>query len=143
LKASPDPDYEPSAARILELKAGRSFDGGHVVAFDQMGPISLKPTAGAGWGPRKHRQRLRDPPQALWHPYVFGANDLHEDRLRVRLRPRRRGRDNLAFMAQIVRRSRRGGASTGSRIMRPGRQGSRSRGALRAAGVDCLVWRRG
>ncbi len=32
---------------------------------------------------------------------MFGAYDLHEDRLRVRLRQRRRGSDNLAFMTQI------------------------------------------
>jgi hypothetical protein len=31
----------------------------------------------------------------------MGAYDVHADRLRVRLRPRRRGQDNLAFMAQI------------------------------------------
>jgi hypothetical protein len=31
----------------------------------------------------------------------MGAYDVHEDRLRVRLRPRRRGSDNLAFMAQV------------------------------------------
>jgi transposase len=101
-KASPDPDYEPKAARILELKAGPPKDGGHVIAFDQMGPISLKPTAGSGWAARKRPERQR----ATYHKhhgtrYVFGAYDLHEDRLRVRLRPRRRGSDNLAFMAQI------------------------------------------
>jgi transposase len=101
-KASPDPDYEPKAARILELKAAPPSDGGHVVAFDQMGPISLRPMPGAGWAPRGRPERQR----ATYHKrhgtrYVFGAYDLHEDRLRVRLRPRRRGRDNLAFMAQI------------------------------------------
>ncbi|HEX5898582.1 MAG TPA: IS630 family transposase [Solirubrobacteraceae bacterium] len=101
-KASPDRDYEPKAARILELKACAPPDGGHVIAFDQMGPISLRPTAGAGWAPRERPERQR----ATYHKrhgtrYVFGAYDLHEDRLRVRLRPRRRGRDNLAFMAQI------------------------------------------
>jgi transposase len=101
-KASPDPDYEPKAARILELKAAAPPDGGHVIAFDQMGPISLRPTAGAGWAPAGRPERQR----ATYHKrhgtrYVFGAYDLHEDRLRVRLRPRRRGRDNLAFMAQI------------------------------------------
>jgi transposase len=101
-KASPDPDYEPKAARILELKAGPPPDGGHVIAFDQMGPISLKPTAGSGWATRRRPERQR----ATYHKrhgtrYVFGAYDLHEDRLRVRLRPRRRGSDNLAFMGQI------------------------------------------
>jgi transposase len=101
-KASPDPDYETKAARILELKAGPPADGGHVVAFDQMGPISLRPTAGAGWAPQGRPERQR----ATYHKrhgtrYVFGAYDVHDDRLRVRLRRRRRGRDNLAFMVQI------------------------------------------
>jgi hypothetical protein len=72
------------------------------VAFDQMGPISLRPMAGAGWAARGRPERQR----ATYHRtlgtrYVFGAYDIHDDRLRVRLRPRRRGRDNLQFMAQI------------------------------------------
>ena len=51
-------------------------------------------------GPPQERQR------AIYHRrhgtrYVFGAYDVHHDRLRVRLRPRRRGRENLAFMTQI------------------------------------------
>ena len=101
-KASPDPDYEPKAARILELKAAPPPDGGHVIAFDQMGPISLRPTAGAGWAPRGRPERQR----ATYHRtlgtrYVFGAYDVHQDRLRIRLKRRRRGSDNLAFMAQI------------------------------------------
>jgi transposase len=101
-KASPDPDYEAKAARVLELKAAPPGDGGAVVAFDQMGPISLRPMAGAGWAERKRPERQR----ATYHRrhgtrYVMGAYDLHADRLRVRLRRRRRGSDNLAFMAQI------------------------------------------
>jgi transposase len=101
-KASPDPDYEPKAARVLELKATPPADGGHVIAFDQMGPLSLRPMAGAGWAPRGRPERQR----ATYHRrhgtrYVFGAYDVHNDRLRVRLRPRRRGSDNLAFMTQI------------------------------------------
>lgn len=101
-KASPDPDYESKAARVLELTAAPPPDGGAVIAFDQMGPISLRPMAGAGWAPRKRPERQR----ATYHRrhgtrYIFGAYDVHADRLRVRLRPRRRGSDNLAFMAQI------------------------------------------
>jgi transposase len=101
-KASPDPDYETKTARVLELKAHPPRDGGAVIAFDQMGPISLRPMAGAGWAPVGRPERQR----ATYHRrhgtrYVFGAYDLHDDRLRVRLRPRRRGSDNLAFMAQI------------------------------------------
>jgi hypothetical protein len=41
-KASPDPDYETKAARVLDLYATAPFDG-PVISFDQMGPISLKP----------------------------------------------------------------------------------------------------
>ena len=52
-KASPDPDYETKAARVLELRATPPADGGHVIAFDQMGPLSLRPMAGAGWAPRR------------------------------------------------------------------------------------------
>ena len=101
-KASPDPDYEAKTARVLQLTAAPPPDGGAVIAFDQMGPISLRPMAGAGWAPRKRPERQR----ATYHRrhgvrYVMGAYDVHEDRLRVRLRPRRRGSDNLAFMAQI------------------------------------------
>jgi transposase len=101
-KASPDPDFETKAARVLELKAAPPPDGGHVIAFDQMGPISLRPMAGAGWAPLGRPERQR----ATYHRrhgtrYVFGAYDVHHDRLRVRLRPRRRGSDNLAFLAQI------------------------------------------
>jgi transposase len=101
-KASPDPDYELKAARVLQLTAVPPPDGGAVIAFDQMGPISLRPMAGAGWAPRGRPERQR----ATYHRrhgvrYVMGAYDVHDDRLRVRLRPRRRGSDNLAFMTQI------------------------------------------
>jgi transposase len=101
-KASPDPDYETKAERVLELRAAPPADGGAVIAFDQMGPISLRPMAGAGWAPRGRPERQR----ATYHRrhgvrYVMGAYDVHDDRLRVRLRPRRRGSDNLAFIAQI------------------------------------------
>lgn len=101
-KASPDPDYEAKAARVLELTASPPRDGGAVIAFDQMGPISLRPMSGAGWALRGRPERQR----ATYHRrhgtrYVMGAYDVHDDRLRIRLRPRRRGSDNLAFMVQI------------------------------------------
>ena len=101
-KASPDPDYQTKAARVLELRARPPADGGHVIAFDQMGPLSLRPMAGAGWAPRRRPERQR----ATFHRrhgtrYVFGAYDVHADRLRIRLRPKRAGSDMLAFMRQI------------------------------------------
>jgi hypothetical protein len=100
-KASPDPDYETKAARVLALCAKAPCDG-PVVSFDQMGPVSLRPIAGAGWAPRKRPERQRaDYNRRHGTRYVFGAYDVHADRLRVRLRPRRRGSDMLAFMRQI------------------------------------------
>ena len=67
-----------------------------------MGPVSLRPTPGAGWAPRGLPERQRaDYNRRHGTRYVFGAYDVHADRLRVRLRPRRRGSDMLAFMAQI------------------------------------------
>jgi transposase len=100
-KASPDPDYEPKAARILALCERPPADG-RVISFDQMGPVSLRPTAGAGWAPKGRPERQRaDYNRLAGTRYVFGALDVHDDRLRTRLRPRRRGRDVLAFMTQI------------------------------------------
>jgi transposase len=100
-KASPDPDYAPRAARVLALCAAPP-PGGVVISFDQMGPVSLRPTPGAGWAltGRPERQRA-DYNRRHGTRYVFGAYDVHADRLRVRLRPRRRGSDMLAFMTQI------------------------------------------
>lgn len=58
-KASPDADYESKAARVLELRAAPPPDGGAVIAFDQMGPINLRPMAGTGWAMRKRPERQR------------------------------------------------------------------------------------
>jgi transposase len=100
-KASPDPDYEQKTARILELCEQRP-PGAVVVSFDQMGRVSLRPTAGAGWAPRGRPERQRaDYNRRHGTRYVFGAFDVHADRLRVRLRPKRAGSDVLAFMHQI------------------------------------------
>lgn len=100
-KASPDPDYETKTARVLQLCEAPPADGA-VVSFDQMGPVSLRPSAGAGWARsgRPERQRA-DYNRRAGTRYIFGAFDVHADRLRVRLRPRRRGSDNLAFLAQL------------------------------------------
>jgi DDE superfamily endonuclease len=100
-KASPDPDYEQKAARILELCELRPPDG-PVISFDQMGPVSLRPTASAGWAPKGRPERQRaDYNRRAGTRSVFGAYDVHADRLRVRLRPKRAGADMLTFMRQI------------------------------------------
>jgi transposase len=100
-KASPDPDYETKAARVIVLYK-HCPPGGVVISFDQMGPISLRPHAGSGWAKRKRPERQRATfTRKQGTRYVFGAYDVHGDRLRTRLRPRRRGSDNLAFIRQI------------------------------------------
>ena len=100
-KASPDPAYEAKTAVILGL-CEKPPPGGAVVSFDQMGPVSLRPTPGAGWARRGRPERQRADYNRLHGTrYVFGAFDVHADRLRTRLRPRRRGSDVLAFMRQI------------------------------------------
>ena len=100
-KASPDPDYEEKAARILELCEQPPRDGA-VVSFDQMGPVSLRPSPGAGWARKGRPERQRaDYNRRAGIRYVFGAYDVHADRLRVRLRPKRAGSDMLSFMRQI------------------------------------------
>src|SRR5439155_987504 len=94
-------DYEAKAARVIALYKAKPDDG-VVISFDQMGPISLRPHAGAGWARRKRPERQRATfTRRHGIRYVFGAYDVHADRLRVRLRPKRRGRDMLAFMRQI------------------------------------------
>lgn len=67
-----------------------------------MGPISLKPIQGAGWAPLKRPDRLR----ATYNRkhgirYIFGALDVHRDRLYARMRPRRAGSDVLGYMRTI------------------------------------------
>jgi transposase len=67
-----------------------------------MGPVSLRPTAGAGWALKGRPERQRaDYNRRAGIRYVFGAYDVHADRLRVRLRPKRAGSDMLTFMRQI------------------------------------------
>jgi hypothetical protein len=73
-----------------------------VISFDQMGPVSLKPTQGAGWArrgrPERHRATYN---RRAGVRYVMGAYDVHGDHLRTRMRPRRTGAENLAFMRQL------------------------------------------
>ena len=73
-----------------------------MIAFDEMGPVSLRPTHGAGWAPAAGPSATA--PTYNRRPgirYVFGAYDVHADRLRLQAAARRRGCDKLAFMRQI------------------------------------------
>ena len=73
-----------------------------VVCFDEMGLIQLIPHQASGWAQRKRPERLR----ATYSKnggvrYLFGAYDMHADRLHGRLRPHKSGHEVLAFYRQI------------------------------------------
>jgi transposase len=100
-KWSPDPDFAPKAERILGLYRAKPDDG-VVVCFDEMGPIQLIPHHGAGWAPTKRPERLRATySKKLGVRYLFGAYDVHADRLHGRLRTHKNAGEVLAFYRQI------------------------------------------
>lgn len=100
-KWSPDPDFQSKAERVLSLYRAKPEDG-VVVCFDEMGPIQLIPHHGSGWAPVKRPERLR----ATYSKkngvrYLFGAYDVHQDRLHGRLRTHKNAVEVLAFYRQI------------------------------------------
>ncbi|MGH2744351.1 MAG: IS630 family transposase [Thermoleophilaceae bacterium] len=100
-KWSPDPDFRLKAERVLSLYRAKPDDG-VVVCFDEMGPIQLIPHHGSGWAREKLPERLR----ATYSKkngvrYLFGAYDVHADRLHGRLRARKNGEEVLGFYRQI------------------------------------------
>ncbi len=100
-KWSPDPEFVEKAQRVLALYRAKPDDG-VVVCFDEMGPIQLIPHAGAGWAPEKCCERIR----ATYSKkngvrYLFGAYDVHADRLHGRLRAHKNAGEVLAFYRQI------------------------------------------
>jgi transposase len=78
-KTSTDPAYDTKLDRIDEVMSrfpGRCF------AFDQFGPLSIRPCHGTCWAARKHPDRL----PATYHRthgirYFHGCYDLSEDKL--------------------------------------------------------------
>ena len=100
-KWSPDPDFAEKAQRVLGLYRTRPDDG-VVVCFDEMGPIQLIPHHGSGWTAAKRCERLRatySKPNGV--RYLFGAYDVHADRLHGRLRAHKNAGEVLAFYRQI------------------------------------------
>jgi transposase len=78
-KESPDPLKEPKLARIewaLEHVRDRTF------AFDEFGPLTIKPVGGASWAPRSKPVRLRanyhkpHGSRQLFACYSIGADEL-------------------------------------------------------------------
>jgi transposase len=100
-KWSPDPDFQPKAERVLSLYREAPEDG-VVVCFDEMGPIQLIPHHGSGWAPAKLPERLRATySKKMGVRYLFGAYDVHADRLHGRLRSHKNAGEVLAFYRQI------------------------------------------
>ena len=67
-----------------------------------MGPIQLIPHHGSGWATQKRPERLRatySKPNGV--RYLFGAYDVHADRLHGRLRGHKNAGEVLAFYQQI------------------------------------------
>jgi transposase len=100
-KWSPDPDFAEKAERVLGLYRAKPDDG-VVVCFDEMGPIQLIPHHGSGWAAEKRPERMR----ATYSKhngvrYLFGAYDVHADRLHGRLRAHKNAGQVLAFYTQI------------------------------------------
>ena len=100
-KWSPDPDFAAKTERVLGLYRHCPEDG-VVVCFDEMGPIQLIPHHGSGWAQLKRPERLR----ATYSKhggvrYLFGAYDVHADRLHGRLRAHKNAGEVLAFYQQI------------------------------------------
>ena len=100
-KWSPDPEFaREGRARPGALPA--KPDDGVVVCFDEMGPIQLIPTTARGGRRAKRPERLR----ATYSKkngvrYLFGAYDVHADRLHGRLRAHKNAGEVLAFYRQI------------------------------------------
>lgn len=100
-KYSPDPDFAAKAERVLGLYRHKPDDA-VVVCFDEMGPIQLIPHHGSGWAPEQRHERLRatySKPNGV--RYLFGAYDVHADRLHGRLRAHKNAGEVLAFFKQI------------------------------------------
>lgn len=100
-KWSPDPDFRAKAERVLALYRSPPADG-PVVCFDEMGPIQLIPRQGSGWAEVGRPARLR---ATYTRPhgvrYLFGAYDVHRDRLFGRLRERKAATDVLGFLQTV------------------------------------------
>src|SRR5262249_7148311 len=98
----PDPTTVGSGRVVLRNACAFSLLSATIRIKAPHRPVSLRPTAGAGWAPKRRPERERaDHKRRAGTRYVFGAYDVHSDRLRVRLRPKRAGGDVLTFMRQI------------------------------------------
>lgn len=98
-KESPDPRKEQKLSRIewcLEHARDRTF------AFDEFGPLTIRPVGGAAWAPKKRPQRLR----ANFHkPHgsrqFFACYSIGEDHLFGRIERRKGWKPTLRALQSI------------------------------------------
>jgi transposase len=106
-KESPDPEREPKLDRIEEV-LDRFPD--RVFAFDEFGPLGIRPTAGSGWAKQGHPDRL----PATYHRthgvrYFHGCYSVGDDRL-WGVNRRRKGAANTLVALKSIRAARPDGA---------------------------------
>jgi hypothetical protein len=98
-KESMDPDKEAKPDRIEYVT---SRFPGRVFAFDQFGPLSIRPCDGASWAKRSRPQRL---PATYRRThgirYFHGCYSLADDQLRGVIRRRKGGDHSLAALKSI------------------------------------------
>jgi transposase len=98
-KESTDPDYDTKLDRIeylLEHAPERVF------AFDEFGPLGIRPTAGSSWAPARHPERL----PATYHrthgvTYFHGCYSVGTDTLWGVNRRRKGAANSLAALKSI------------------------------------------
>jgi len=98
-KQSTDPDYDAKLDRIEQV-LGRWPD--RCFAFDQFGPLSIRPCHGTCWAPHRHPDRIR----ATYHRthgirYFHGCLDISQDRLWGVTRLHKGGKNTLAALESI------------------------------------------
>jgi transposase len=99
-KESPDPEYEAKLA-VIEEVTGRCPD--RAFAFDEFGPLGIRPTPGAGWAPAGKPQRL----PANYHrtagvTYFHGCYSVGADTL-WGINHRRKGTGNTLTALKSIR----------------------------------------
>ncbi len=103
-KESKDPKFQEKKRRVERLTRKR-HNPPVVVALDEMGPISLRPTKGRGWHPQGRPHRVRATYRRTQGTrYWYGAYHVHGDRLFGLLMERKGGGPWLQFLRYVRRR---------------------------------------
>jgi transposase len=98
-KESPDPAKEAKLDRIEQVTTTCPY---RCFAFDQFGPLSIRPTHGVGWAPRRHPDRL----PATYHRtqgvrYLHGCYSIGDDQLWGVIRTHKSADNTLAAFQSI------------------------------------------